>query len=854
MVALGSEHSVAATDQGEALSWGAGGSGRLGHGHESSLLGFFRTSSEYRPRLIRRLEGIKVKNVAAGLLHSACIDENGSVFIFGERAMDKFGFREAKNATAPSMISELPYSKQVACGGYHTCVISITHDMTQAESPSTRKLEKLRALACTNRSRRDGIPTSKAKPQLAASAGLLSASFDLRRQLPSLAETCVPLGKASSSSPVTFLLCLGPDIPSFSSTAVIRPPFRALFDPNVIQSQLASVELWFIGQGYEDHLVTPEDAIPDVDKVQWKKIDAQLCNVLWQSVDPKILNHLCFKFWTQATGLYTNDIQRFYKVVSDIVHVRQQDMDLFTYIGRIVSLKEEFLTLMSFTNGAEAQQIQTDKFFMVLTLTGLRPDLESIRNQILASPSVPSLDDVFARLLRLSSTQTLSTEGPSDSSVCYQLHGRPHRTAHIAQSSDPLLFRPDSAASSTSQSITLTGSDYDAYLRYQAATSVSVASVAQTANGSQTMAKGIGLAHPLPSLPFHSILYAPECPFNLISISKITRTLNCSITFSDKFVILQDRSTGKTIGIGRESQGLYHLTSPSSPAACISTDTPLLIHSRLGHLSLSKFEKMVPRFSTLSSLACESCQLGKHTRVSFPKRFNNRAKSPFELVHTDVWGPCRTASTLGFQYFVTFIDDYSRCTCDNAREYFSTPFTSFMSQHGILHQSSCAHTLQQNGVFEPCYLINRMPSSILHDQIPHSLLFPTQPLYFLPPRVFGCTCFVHTLTLGQDKPSAKATKCIFLGYSRLQKGYRCYFPDTHRYFLSADVTFFEDSPFFSSSESLPISEVYHRRHHVVAPPLCSAEVPDDSLPVPPISPIPALSSTDHLPIALQKGN
>ena len=71
---------------------------------------------------------------------------------------------------------------------------------------------------------------------------------------------------------------------------------------------------------------------------------------------------------------------------------------------------------------------------------------------------------------------------------------------------------------------------------------------------------------------------------------------------------------------------------------------------------------MVTRFSTLSSLACEFCQLGKHTRVSFLKRLNNQAKSPFELVHTNVWGPYRTASTLGFQYFVTFIDEYSRCT------------------------------------------------------------------------------------------------------------------------------------------------------------------------------------------------
>ena len=77
-------------------------------------------------------------------------------------------------------------------------------------------------------------------------------------------------------------------------------------------------------------------------------------------------------------------------------------MDLSTYIGRIASLKEEFLTLMPFTNGDEAQQIQTAKFFMVLTLIGLRLDLESVQDQILVSPSVPSLDDVFAPLLRLS--------------------------------------------------------------------------------------------------------------------------------------------------------------------------------------------------------------------------------------------------------------------------------------------------------------------------------------------------------------------------------------------------------------------------------------------------------------------
>ena len=70
---------------------------------------------------------------------------------------------------------------------------------------------------------------------------------------------------------------------------------------------------------------------------------------------------------------------------------------------------------------------------------------------------------------------------------------------------------------------------------------------------------------------------------------------------------------------------------------------------------------MVPRFSNLSSIEYKSCQLGKHTCVPFPKCLDQRTKSLFELVHTDVWGPSRIESTLGFRYFVTFIDDYSRC-------------------------------------------------------------------------------------------------------------------------------------------------------------------------------------------------
>ena len=128
----------------------------------------------------------------------------------------------------------------------------------------------------------------------------------------------------------------------------------------------------------------------------------------------------------------------------------------------------------------------------------------------------------------------------------------------------------------------------------------------------------------LPSLPLTYVLYVPNSPFNLISISKLIHDLNCSITFSHSSITLQDRSTGRTIDIGHASQGLYHLSSTPSFTVCTSTDEPLLVHCRLGNLNISKFRKMVSRFSSLSSLECESYQLEKHTHVSF---------------HTDVWGP-----------------------------------------------------------------------------------------------------------------------------------------------------------------------------------------------------------------------
>ena len=149
------------------------------------------------------------------------------------------------------------------------------------------------------------------------------------------------------------------------------------------------------------------------------------------------------------------------------------------------------------------------------------------------------------------------------------------------------------------------------------------------ANGTQTMTKGIGLGRPLSSLPLNSVLYVFDSPFNLISISKLICDLNCSITFSKSFVSFQDRSAGRTIGIEHESQG------PPSALPWMRLFSSIVV-SVIPTFSSSK--RWFPVFLAYLQLS-ESCQLGKHAHVPFPKRLDPWTKSPFELVHADGWGP-----------------------------------------------------------------------------------------------------------------------------------------------------------------------------------------------------------------------
>lgn len=181
---------------------------------------------------------------------------------------------------------------------------------------------------------------------------------------------------------------------------------------------------------------------------------------------------------------------------------------------------------------------------------------------------------------------------------------------------------------------------------------------------------------------------------------------------------------------------------------------------------------------------------------------------------------------------------------DNARDYFNQFLTPYLQKEGIIHESSCVTTPQQNGVAErknrhllettrallfqnnvpktywgeavltSTYVINRLPSKVLGSKSPLNLLaqfhHDIRHTFTLHPRVFGCTSFVHIHDHQRGKLDPRAVKCVFIGYLSTQKGYKCFHPPTRKYYTSSLVTFVQEESYFTypetqneTSESLP---------------------------------------------------
>ena len=135
-------------------------------------------------------------------------------------------------------------------------------------------------------------------------------------------------------------------------------------------------------------------------------------------------------------------------------------------------------------------------------------------------------------------------------------------------------------------------------------------------DGSTSCVLGSRTIHPTPLITLTSVLSLPQFSFNLIFVSKLTRTFNCSISLFLDHCLILDFSTKRIIGRGRESEGLYILeTEVSMHVACSKVVTPFELHCRLGHPSFPLLKKLYSQFYSLSSLNYESCQYTELHRV-----------------------------------------------------------------------------------------------------------------------------------------------------------------------------------------------------------------------------------------------
>ncbi|RDX92529.1 hypothetical protein CR513_25332, partial [Mucuna pruriens] len=136
-----------------------------------------------------------------------------------------------------------------------------------------------------------------------------------------------------------------------------------------------SVELWFLEQGFHDHLEKQEAEILEENRVPWLKLDYQLCAILWQSVNPKLLEILrsfktCYSFW--------KNVEMSSLMMFNIVSLQQTNHDMVSHIAKARVAAEEL------------------KDLLVLHL-----DYEHVWDQILSSEQIPSMNSLVTRLFRV---------------------------------------------------------------------------------------------------------------------------------------------------------------------------------------------------------------------------------------------------------------------------------------------------------------------------------------------------------------------------------------------------------------------------------------------------------------------
>ncbi|KAI3825951.1 hypothetical protein L1987_07722 [Smallanthus sonchifolius] len=380
-------------------------------------------------------------------------------------------------------------------------------------------------------------------------------------------------------------------------------------------------------------------------------------------------------------------------------------------------------------------------------------------------------------------------------------------------------------------------------------------------NGTKAQIIKIGNLKLTKDVTLRDVMVIPDYCVNLISVNKMAKENKLYTLFTESHCYIQDLVNQKLAMTGNEMGGLYILNSLGTgqnhnlnsqiPKSTVTE----LWHSRLGHPSdqvLKILKINLPFNKQELNHPCDICHMAKQTRSPFSNS-DHTTSQVGDLVHLDLWGPFKVTSREGFKYFLTIVDDFSRavwlfllktkdqvfeniesyfsmiktqfekqikiCRSDNGTEFINQKVQKFFEKNGVVHQTSCAYTPQQNGVVErkhrhllntarsimfqgglplamwnesvltAAYLINRTPSSVLNGMSPYELLYGSKPsLKHL--RNFGCFAFCTNLK-PENKFDSRAKKCVFIGYSINKKGYKLWDLEEKQSIFSRDVKFYE---------------------------------------------------------------
>ena len=130
------------------------------------------------------------------------------------------------------------------------------------------------------------------------------------------------------------------------------------------------------------------------------------------------------------------------------------------------------------------------------------------------------------------------------------------------------------------------------FTEYSACTSLSFVQLPDGSRAGVTHTGSISF-----SANFHlkNVFYIPSFKYNLLSVSQLTKSLKCLVSFYDSHCIFQDPTTKRTIGLGKVHDGLYFL-QPSHALPAASSPLFDLWHWRLGHPSLSRLVDLTKEF------------------------------------------------------------------------------------------------------------------------------------------------------------------------------------------------------------------------------------------------------------------